>query len=44
MVLHGISNDIFHFIESSIVDAIHGMHDATLHWLQTVGNMGYGAL
>ena len=44
MVLHGLSNDVSHLVVAAIIDYLHGMQDATLHRLQSVGQVRHGTL
>lgn len=44
VVLHGLSDDICHLIEPSIIHLLHGMHDAALHRFQSIFYCGDGTL
>ncbi len=43
VVLHGLSDDVCHFVVSAIVDALHGMEDTPLHGLESVVDIRNGS-
>ena len=44
MVLHGLPDDVGDFIESAVVDHLHGMQNPALHRLQAIFDGWHGAL
>ena len=42
--LHGVSHDIRHFVISSVVHTLHGVHDAPLYGFESVFDIGDGSL
>ena len=44
MILHGISHDVCHLVESTVVERLHRVEYATLHRLQAVVDMRHGTL
>ena len=44
VVLHGLPDDVGDLVVTAVVDALHGVEDTPLHGLQTVLDMGHGAL
>ena len=43
VVLHGVADYVGNFVESAVVQCLHGMQYAALHWFQSVLNVGDGA-
>ena len=44
MVLHGMSDDIRHFVVATVVQLFHGVHNTTLHGFESVLNRRHRAL
>ena len=44
VVVHGVAHDTRHLLGVAVVALLHYMHDAALHRLETVLNVGYGTL
>ncbi len=44
MKLHGLSHDVGHFVVTSVVHALHGVQDASLHRLEAIADVGHGTL
>ena len=44
MKLHGVTHDIGHLIISTIIHALHGVQNASLHRLESILDMGHGTL
>ena len=44
VVLHGVTDDVGHLGETSIVGFLHGMEDAALHGLEAVVDVGHRAV
>ena len=42
--LHGVAHDVGHLVVASVIHALHGVQDASLHGLQSVLDMGHGTL
>ena len=40
--LHGMADDVCHFVEASVVHTFHRVQDASLHRFQAVFNVGDG--
>ena len=43
MVLHALTNDIGHLVETAVIHFLHGVEDPALHRLQPVTHGGYSA-
>ena len=44
MELHGVSHDVSHLVEATVVHALHRVENASLHRFQTVLDVGNGTL
>ena len=44
VVLHGLADDVGHLVVAAVVDAPHGVQDASVDGLQTVFDMRHGTL
>ena len=44
MVLHRQTHDVGHLVEVAVIGLLHGVHDASLHGLEAVLDVGNGAL
>ena len=42
--LHGVSHDVRHLVEASVIHPLHRMENASLHGFQTVLDMGDSTL
>ena len=42
--LHGVSHDVGHLVVASVVHALHGVHDTSLHRLEAILDVGNGTL
>ena len=42
--LHGVAHNVCHLVIPPVVHALHRVHDAALHGLEAVLNVGYGTL
>ena len=41
--LHRVTDDVRHLVEAPVVEAFHGVEDASLHGFQSVAEVGHGA-
>ena len=44
VILHSATHQVCHLVKASIVEFLHGMQYATLHWLEAVLDVRHGAL
>lgn len=44
MVLHGVADDVGHFVVASVVEGLHGVQDSALHGFEPVVDMRHSSL
>ncbi len=44
VILHGVTHNVGHFVESAVVEGFHRVEDASLHRFETVVDVGDGTV